>query len=149
MKMQMGAVLLDLLSEAKLNQRDLSKMIGIAAPSLSVLINKGLRPKEETLKRLVSCWPKQTQNMRVLIAHLHDEAERAGVNVSRIVVDDVEHEPQRDDEFSLIKRLYQSDTLVKQIVDRFATLCKRIEGKNCAGRDELKLVAEKREKYME
>ena len=149
MKTHLGWELSRLMTETDTNQTELASKLEMTQAALSALITKDIRPKEATLFGLVHCWPLGGQKMRVLLAHLHDEARRAGMDVSKITVDGVNAVGGQDDEFTVIRRVYENDTLVKQIVDRFATLCKRIEGKNCAGRDELKLVAEKRVKFME
>jgi hypothetical protein len=103
-------------------------MIGMTQASLSIIINKGVRPKEETLKRIVSCWKQKEQRLRVLIAHLQDEVSRADVNASEISITS----SQMDDDHSLhiLAESYNSDPLLKRIVDDLAEMCQKKAGGN-------------------
>ena len=148
MKTNLGWELSRLITETNTNQTELASKLDMTQAALSALITKDIRPKESTLRGLIHCWPGRGQQMRVLLAHLHDEARRGGMEVAKITADGQNAVGGQDDEFMVIRRVYEHDTLVKQIVDRFAALCKRIESKQgAAATEELRMVAEPAGKY--
>lgn len=56
----------------------LSGRIGRTQGAMSLLIGRGSRAASETLAALSKCWKSPASGVRIIIAHLHDEIERAG-----------------------------------------------------------------------
>jgi transcriptional regulator with XRE-family HTH domain len=61
-----------------MTQDQLAQRAGLSAPGINRAENKRRRVEIDTLRALCTCWPVPASNIKVLIAHLHDEIARAG-----------------------------------------------------------------------
>ena len=52
--------------------------------AMPTYMKQGVRPNPETLKKLISGWPRPELGLKILAAHLKDEIERAGVSLDTI-----------------------------------------------------------------
>lgn len=64
----------------------LAHKTGVNQGTLSRLMSGNMRPDIETLAALCGAWPDRVTCVRVLIAHLEDEVERAGMNPGEVEI---------------------------------------------------------------
>ena len=78
MDTNLGRVLSQRLKASGTKNKEYYQESGVEQTVVWRIIHKGNRPTEDTLKKLCHSWPTEEENLNLLIAHLQDEAEKAG-----------------------------------------------------------------------
>lgn len=112
--------------------RALATACHVSPSTLSRLISDERRIDEETLRKICQRNPDQNSGLRLLIAHLRDEIDRAGrlqteVQISPAAISD------EDDDILLLQEDSQTDEDLRAIVHDLARMARAIRRKKAAG----------------
>jgi transcriptional regulator with XRE-family HTH domain len=140
MKSNLGQALKRIMERNGMTQLDLCTRMKMRQATISDMINKGLRPREDTLNTLCHSFQTEQENHELLLAHLCDEVIRAGWPGVSVSVDaqDVHHR----DAVGTIAVHYADDDNVRGVVDYLSEMCKRLDRKA-----ELAMVADSKGVY--
>ena len=108
--------------------RALATECGISPSTLSRLISDDRRVDEETLRKLCHANPREAAGLRLLIAHLRDEIERAGRKQTEIKIS-TPGASADDDDILLLQEDIRTDRNLRAIIHDLAQMARAIRRK--------------------
>ena len=118
------------MGRSKFNQKELAVKCDISQAALCGILREDIRLAPATLAAITNCWPDETTNKRVLIAHLRDEIRRAKHDPEGAVImnlpDGTRPETMASRDLDLL-RSHMSDPDVATIVQHVAEILRRAD----------------------
>jgi hypothetical protein len=123
--MYLGRTISALLALTDKTQTELAKGTDLRHATINSIINAGTRPHPANLGAICSWWTDHTHGTECLIAHLRDEIQRCGMQQDRVKI--AATDGTAPDTISALTAAYDSDPLVRDLLDDLAALVHREE----------------------
>lgn len=133
---------------------DIAKSSGITHGAISQIVSHGFRLSPGTLKKLTHAWPEPLSNVRILIAHLMDEIDRAGHKSEQYLIEHREGLTLSKDSFEndvdFLRRASVHVPVIRALISELCEVARAELPPDMVGtgeKDEKLIAAEKREGY--